>query len=173
MGDADVEKLGTLIQEGDVNGVRSFLMTNHPANRGFQHYDFAERTREYDTFATLAVKAQSLPIVEILMEHKYDFVESDVSDDSPLHLAVKQSNLDIVNAIVRYAIEQKDMRILDTQDYHKNTPLILAARNGDIDTVRLLISAGADKSIAAHGQTAFEVAKQNGFTAIASLLQQA
>lgn len=168
----DVEKLGSLIQEGNADGVRSFLATCTPANRGFQHYDFAEGTREYDTFATLAVKAHSLAIVELLMENDYDFVEGDVSDNAPLLLAYKQRDIAIVHAIIRYAVKIGNMDVLNVKNSQNATAMILAAREGDLDTIRLLVNAGADKSCVSEGETAFQVATRFDHLEIARFLQQ-
>lgn len=175
----DVAKLGCLIQEGDVDGVAKFLEISQPPNRGFQHYDFAERTREYDTFATLAVKAKSLPIVDILMEYNYDFVESDAGDNSPLHLAYCQGSTEIFDRILQYAVKTGNSNIIDATNYSKATVLILAARRGDRQTVSSLLAAGATASFTCNAhwsdpaETAHDAAVRCGHGELAALLRPA
>lgn len=175
----NVAKLGGLIQETDVDGVAKFLEAQQPPNRGFQHYDFAERTREYDTFATLAVKAKSLPIVEILMEYDYDFVEADAADNSPLHLAYGEGSIEIFNRIVEYAVKTGNLNIINAKNYSKVTVLILAAQRGDRQAVTSLLAAGAtlsstrDASWSASAEAAYDAAVRCGNTEIAALLRPA
>lgn len=168
-----VEKLGSLIQDANVDGVSQFLLTSQPPNRGFQHYDFAERTREYDTFATLAVKARSLPIVDILMEYNYDFVESDAGGDSPLHLAYRQGSSEIFDRIVQYSVQTGNTSILDATNYSKATVLILAARKGDRQIVSGLLAAGANIHCSDQSETAYDAAIRCGHSDIAALLRPA
>ena len=51
------------------------------------------------------------------------------------------------------------------------TPLFIAAQQGRLASVRLLIEAGADDTLTADGKTALRWAEQNGHTEVAALLR--
>jgi len=61
---------------------------------------------------------------------------------------------------------------VDTRGRYDVTPLITAAMNGHLDTVRLLVSRGANVNLqdSFYGARAIDMALSNGHTAVATLL---
>jgi ankyrin repeat protein len=61
---------------------------------------------------------------------------------------------------------------IDSVDDRENTALMLAAKNGQTEVVRFLLSKGADKGLRdANGLTALEHAKGQGHQDIVQLLE--
>ena len=58
----------------------------------------------------------------------------DMAGDSPLHWAVMLGNVKTVEFLLA-----KEGVNIDSQNYHKNTPLMLACTNGNIQIIELLL----------------------------------
>ncbi len=72
---------------------------------------------------------------------------------SPLNMAISYGREDYVRAFLEAGFNPNDVRLKD------EPPLILAVRSGSVSCVKLLLEAGADKSLKdAHGKTAVDYA---------------
>ena len=102
----------------------------------------------------LAITLVEVEMVDLLLEYngkperdpskKLD-IDAIPGEYAALHIAMLLK--DQKTYLVKRLIEAgADINLL-TKDYFKNTPLILAGYDGDLDTIKLLVDAGADVSI--------------------------
>ncbi len=153
------ETLAACVYEKDVAGVNQQIALGVRAN-GFNHYDFAEQTRLYDTMVTLAVKADSMEILRVLVAAGFDVNESDDANHTPLMLAVERKNIEMSQFLIQSNAD------LNIQDSEGNSALMIAAKFGFTKLCELLLQAGADHSLISRGywsdqkkQTAVQIAQ--------------
>lgn len=98
----------------------------------------ARREKDGATVLHLAVKAGSVGVVRLLIEHKADVSALDTSSCTPLHLATRQG----YGLIVSQLLEAKaDTAAPDTGG---RTALADAVGSGDVEAMRRLLAAGAE-----------------------------
>jgi uncharacterized protein len=96
--------------------------------------------------------------------HKLDTMSRDLT--SPLHEAVKARNIRIVKILLERGAKP------NIRDGALQTPLLIAARFGDIEICRQLIQHNADPTVKdSNGQSAIDIAKSSGYTALEKVLQ--
>lgn len=107
------------------------------------------------TAAYAAVERGNVAIVKMLIQHRANLDIRDVEGYAPIHIAAREGRTEIVRAILDYGYDVNSR----TASTHE-TPLMLAAdlRNPEcLETVRLLLSRGADKTLRNNGWgTAFD-----------------
>jgi ankyrin repeat protein len=97
-------------------------------------------------------------------------------------VAERWQNLDLLVTAKGGNIERLKKRLVEGVDpnvqlagfWDNSTALIKAVEANQIEAVRILLVAGADPYIKdAHGKTAFDIARENGYSAILELLESA
>ncbi|PHH85079.1 hypothetical protein CDD83_926 [Cordyceps sp. RAO-2017] len=118
----------------------------------------------------LATRANYEPIVEMLVQAGVDVNWTDKTGESVLHIAARYGHVGCAHIIVRGSEWHKaDLEIAEHS--YSWTPLHVAAVDGSIGVVQLLVEAGADVSRPdASGWTAKEHAALRGHMDIARLL---
>lgn len=118
----------------------------------------------------LASKANFGIIAKMLMEAGIDVNWQDAAGDTALHIAARFGNVECARVLVEGTKDQKaDIEIQEST--YEWTPLDVAAVDGHIEVVKLLVEAGADVGKAdSSGWTAREHAALRGHTQIARLL---
>ncbi|PHH61514.1 hypothetical protein CDD81_305 [Ophiocordyceps australis] len=118
----------------------------------------------------LATKSNYEPIVEMLVKAGVDINWSDKTGESALHIAARFGHVGCARIIARGSESQRADLDISEKSYSW-TPLHVAAVDGSVSVVQLLISAGADVSRPdASGWTAKEHAALRGHMEIARLL---
>ncbi len=99
-----------------------------------------ERYPEYHPF-DFAVANNQLQAVELLLKHgaKINGLEIEYKPNTPLGSAIEHGHPQMIDLLLKYGA---DVNI--TSGLFKNTPLIIAARKGDLDTVKKLVARGAN-----------------------------
>ena len=85
--------------------------------------------------------------VKILIDKKGDFNSFSNNGRTPLHLAAKMNRKNIVNYLVDKILEKfksNSSKYLNAKDEHGCTPSHLAAKEGNIPCLEILLSKGAD-----------------------------
>ncbi|UNI20271.1 Glycerophosphodiester phosphodiesterase [Purpureocillium takamizusanense] len=118
----------------------------------------------------LATKSNYEPIVEMLVKAGVDINWTDKTGETALHVAARFNHVGCARIIVKGSASQKaDLEIAENS--YSWTPLHVAAVDGSITVVQLLIDSGADVSRPdASGWTAKEHAALRGHMDIARLL---
>ncbi|XP_076680771.1 uncharacterized protein LOC143375485 [Andrena cerasifolii] len=80
-----------------------------------------------------AVEKGYLTIVEQLLKYGSD-VNISISSTSPLHVAIRKKQEEIAKPLISYGAD------LNSRDKAGNTPIFYAAKNGDLEMVRLLLT---------------------------------
>ena len=94
-----------------------------------------------------------------------DWQDGDGDGDAPLHMASAWGYTEIVMLLLENKCN------LNVTDKNGDTPLIYAAYNNEMGTVRALVEAGCDITIRCNkNKTAAEWAKEKGYPAIAEYL---
>jgi uncharacterized protein len=84
----------------------------------------------------------------------------------PLHMAVSRRR----PAMAKFLLDRGSK--VDPIDAYENTPLILAAKSGQLDVVRLLLDRGANPGMRDQsGRTALDAARAQGHMDIVKLLE--
>lgn len=121
-----------------------------------------------------AIYGNKMPIVEFLLDKGVDLTkpqEKDSGEETPLLAAISKFQGD-KEKLIRL-LSQKGADVNEKGGYLEKTPLHLAATNGDLKTVKLLIELGADKEIKdANGGTAAVRAREQGHQEIADILEK-
>ena len=118
----------------------------------------------------LATKSNYEPIVQMLVNAGVDINWKDKTGESALHVAARFGHTGCASVILRGSEFQKpDLEI--TENSYSWTPLHVAAVDGSLEVVKLLVEAGADVSKPdASGWTAKEHAALRGHMNIARFL---
>jgi ankyrin repeat protein len=116
----------------------------------------AEALDEYDNEGDnplmLAAEERMLDVVKALVAAGADVMAADGNGNTALHHAIRSKH----EAVALFLIERQPPGTLDVRDDKGNTPLMLAAKKGMLDTVKKLVAWGADMVAADAG----------GFTAL-------
>ena len=125
---------------------------------------------EYNTPLYMAASNGNIEAVKILLEAGADVNAKNFKGETPLYVAISKNNNELAKLLMQYnadvnhkvhgwtplyfAILKKNNEIakiliehnanVDLIDYYGYSPLMLAARNGDVEAVQLLIDNGAD-----------------------------
>ena len=112
------------------------------------------------TLLTLSVVCGNLDCVKVLLDYKADIEgQGDNSDDedpccSPLFAAVAHENLDVLQLLV-----DKGADVNSCTNYDLTTPLMMAARNGDVNIATFLVEHGGNVNLKdKRGETALHQA---------------
>ena len=105
---------------------------------------------------------------ERMMAWAAAYVNLEMERLSQLHLAATRGDEAVVQALL-----EADPEGVNQTDHNGYTALHLAAWNGRANIARILLQAGAHRSITAAGQTAQELAVQRGHNTVAVLLEKA
>jgi len=106
-------------------------------------------------------------VVEALLRARASAAHADHHGDTPLHVAAAAGQVAVVQALLRAAPP------LDAVNQSGDTALIAASRNGHTEVCRLLLSAGSRSALRnKNRQSAGDVARNRGFTALADLLDR-
>lgn len=166
------------------------------ALRGF---DLNTRDENGDPALTIAVREGSFKVVKFLLTQRSVKVElRNTAGESPLMVAALKGQTDIAQALIRrgaevnkpgwtplhYAASNPErnsidmVRLLlehhayiDAESPNKTTPLMMAAKYGEADVVRLLLEEGADASLRnEQGLTAVDFARRADRQDLADLI---
>lgn len=96
---------------------------------------------------TALIKAISneIPTTSKLLKHGADVGIADGDGNVALNHAAELGNVECVQQLVREGKRRK-LKLVDHQNLHGLTPLLLAAREGHLDTARILVDEGASLS---------------------------
>ena len=76
-----------------------------------------------------------------------------------------------ISRIIKLLLEYSNMLELNAQDNEKNTALHLACEDGNVEVVKLLLEAGANKEIKNKlDKTPIEMAKPDNYTVVHRIL---
>uniref|UniRef100_A0ACD5TTR4 Uncharacterized protein n=1 Tax=Avena sativa TaxID=4498 RepID=A0ACD5TTR4_AVESA len=147
--------LADAAQTGNVNALRNLY------NCGGSIDDPVE---DGDTVLHLACLYGHLPCLQLLLERGASLECKDEEGAIPLHDACAGGFTEIVQWILNFAANTEGCvtRMLNTADAEGDTPLHHAARGEHMDTVKLLLEAGAcPKKENTYGQAPAEMADQD------------
>lgn len=164
------------VEKGNIDLI-NFLV--HKANNKYTNY----RDRHGQTPLYIAIKYGHVDAVKLLIYLGADVNIQDETGNSPLHTAIRSIEKtrrikDIVlkeNAIKRY-VELVDILMQHSADLHVrniygDTPLHLAAREGHIRGIKILLNQGARFSKNNYGHTPIDLAKFSQYTKIVRMLE--
>lgn len=121
-----------------------------------------------------AAERGSLEAARVLVENGADVDKKSQKSWSPLYAATSSNSLDMVRLLIDHGAKVNNK----TSD-GAHSPLLVAAFNNNVEMVRLLLAAGADPSARLgrshsgfQNQTALEIARKQGNTAVAELLEK-
>lgn len=83
-------------------------------------------------------------IVKILLDNQADLFKFSNKGYYPIHIASLNNHYEIVKMLINNAHENNKNSILEQKNNEKATPLLLAAKKGNIETVQTLLNYGAD-----------------------------
>ena len=130
------------------------------------------KTSDQSTPLHLAAAQGRKDLAAYLLEKGAPIDVQDGSDDTPLHAAAWESQWETVKLLTeRMPAEAK--AALNRRDFDGNTILHLGTQAGRLETVKHLVSKGADLNARnTLGQTAFNLAEEGGFSELAAYLMQ-
>ena len=127
-------------------------------------------TKYNDSALFLAVSADSIATGKLLLKRGAEVNVQGSWDLSPLMEACAMNNADLVRVLL-YADANVNAQ---SNEFNLGTPLMIAARKGDVDTVNLLLGFGADVNIRTqYGYTALHFAVSTGNPQLVKLLVDA
>lgn len=108
---------------------------------------------------TMAVRCGSIRVVQELVKRGIDISEQDEDGLTALHETASKDNPELL----KFLLENGGRDIINVQSFHGRTPLSVAVRGIDIESVKLLVESGADLSITYEGDEKGEVYDIVGF----------
>lgn len=116
----------------------------------------------------LAIQTGDLPYIEKHLRRPGTEINAEVRHGrNALHYAADAGKVPIVKFLL------SNMAIIDYQDIDGMTPLMAAVDKEHLQTAKVLLDEGADPSIEDEtGKTAFDIAKDKGFSQIEKLLAE-
>ncbi|KAJ1969356.1 Glycerophosphocholine phosphodiesterase [Dispira parvispora] len=129
-----------------------------------------------NTPLTVACKLGYAELVSLLLSRGANINTTDDDEESPLHLAARGGHTEVLRVLLNHqSREHPDGPVVHlnaVEKYYKWTPLCLAAIEGHLDCVELLLKAGADPNILDNaGWNAHEWAAYRGHCQIIEILR--
>ena len=148
--------LGSAVLEGRLKDAEAFLSKGHATSEG--------RGPNRNPIRQ-AVENGDIPMAQLLLSHGAT-IESAPDTNSPLHYAVLRHHPAMVSFLLEHGAKT------EVYDNTHDTPLSLAAKNGQMEAARLLLKGGADRSTKdVDGKTPLDHAREQGHADIARLLE--
>jgi hypothetical protein len=116
----------------------------------------------------IAVRLGHRAATDVLLANEADVTILNCRAGTCLSVAAQSGYASIVAQLLRVTPSVD----VDRQNYQGSTPLTLAAQNGHFETAKLLVKAGADKTLTCMGMTAKGFAEQGGHHEIVEYLAQ-
>ncbi|KAG8389409.1 hypothetical protein BUALT_Bualt02G0226200 [Buddleja alternifolia] len=156
----DESDLTSLLRIAAVNGKSHFVSALIEAGA-----DVNDKDSNRDSVMSLAVKSGEIDIVQVLIESGY-VIENKI--DRFLHDAAAMNRVDLMEILCLGYVNLD----LDSVNSHGQTPLHLAAINGQVEALQFLISVGSEVDVTdIDGYTPLHYAAQEGhFEAVEFLL---
>jgi serine/threonine protein kinase len=150
------DSLPTAVREGRIKDVERFLAEGADVNQG--------RGPGGDPLMS-AVQSGDERMASLLIS-KGARLDGQIKTLGPLHMAVSRRR----PAMAKFLLDRGSK--VDPIDAYENTPLILAAKSGQLDVVRLLLDRGANPGMRDQsGRTALDAARAQGHMDIVKLLE--
>ena len=148
--------LGSAVLEGRLKDAEAFLSKGHATSEG--------RGPNRNPIRQ-AVENGDIPMAQLLLSHGAT-IESAPDTNSPLHYAVLRHHPAMVSFLLEHGAKT------EVYDNTHDTPLSLAAKNGQMEAARLLLKSGADRSTKdVDGKTPLDHAREQGHADLARLLE--
>jgi hypothetical protein len=185
------QRIVELVEAGDLAGLRAELET-HPLFDDFDEargallalgiqtqdvrmvtaaLEFGANPAEHEAGLldiALDANADNTVILELLLARGADPNPRLLNDYTPLHRAVESDNVLAAEALLRHGADANAATQIDAYE----TPLMLAARQGKLDMIRLLLRHGANPQYKNRlGQTAASVAAKRSRGVIEDMLR--
>jgi ankyrin repeat protein len=135
----------------------------------FLGLDLFAQNQERLTPVEIAIKSDNAKFLEKLhgLEQGEEILSLKFAGKSLLHLAVEYSASESIELLCKY----EELALINSRDFVKSTPLILAAQLGEKHIVEVLLSQGADINLNnGQNKSAAEIALEKGHYAIVPLL---
>jgi ankyrin repeat protein/thymidine kinase len=150
------------VQKGHLEIVTTLLRKGANANC---------HNKNHTTPLIFAVNQNCMPMVQVLLDAGADPSKSQINKVYPIHIAAKNGDILILKALLRAGSSFITGASVNCQNKEGVTPLFLAAQNGHIDAVTILLNVGADPNQREYNKlTALHQAATNGHLKIVNLL---
>ena len=147
---------------GDEMIVKSFLGIDDPN---------AVDATGINTALRYAVRMGHPQIATLLLNNGADLNQANIFGETVLYWAIQAGEDQFVDLLTRLRQQRVELDAIISNKYYDDTPLLLAARQGNATVVEILLRAGADPNIADRQQeTALLTASCNGDAAVVALL---
>lgn len=166
--DADINETGQL----ELSPLMLAIIKNHNEIASYliekgANLDYKSKKTQQSALS-LAVENNNYELTKLLIDKGANQNIKDSNKNTPLIQAAKNNNLPIAQLLLN-----KNKTSLNSKDYEGNTALMYAAKNGNLELVNLLIKKGAEINILNNsGESAKDLAQNNGFNKIAELLEE-